>query len=213
MRYDIFIPGDGLKNAKNGQKVIVRITDWPMHSEPCGRDSGVIGNPGVHEVEMHAILAEFELPYRFPDRLNKVAGQIPEKITKQDYSERRDFRGVNTFTIDPEDAKDFDDALSFRIINEAMVEVGIHIADVTHYVLPGSPIDLEAAERGTSVYLVDRCVPMLPERISNFICSLRPNEEKNLCFSAVFEMDPRGQCAQPVVWPNRNPFQKEVYIR
>jgi len=192
MRYDIFIPGDGLKNAKNGQKVIVRITDWPMHSKsPVGEIVEVIGNPGVHEVEMHAILAEFELPYRFPDRLNKMAGQISEKITKQDYSERRDFRGVNTFTIDPEDAKDFDDALSFRVINEAMVEVGVHIADVTHYVLPGSPIDLEAAERGASVYLVDRCVPMLPERISNFICSLRPNEEK-LCFSAVFEMDPEG---------------------
>ncbi|HPE19528.1 MAG TPA: ribonuclease R [Tenuifilaceae bacterium] len=189
MPYDIFIPNDGLKKAKNGQKVIARITDWPPNTKnPMGEIVEVLGNPGVHEVEMHAILAEFELPYRFPEELNKLAENISEKITNSDYQERRDFRKIPTFTIDPADAKDFDDALSFRKINEATYEIGVHIADVTHYVKPGSPIDNEAIERATSVYLVDRTVPMLPERLSNFICSLRPNEEK-LCFSAVFEMD------------------------
>ena len=189
MPYDIFIPNDGLKKAKNGQKVIARITDWPRNTKnPMGEIIEVLGNPGVHEVEMHAILAEFELPYRFPEELNKLAETISEKITKLDYQERRDFREIPTFTIDPADAKDFDDALSFRKLSETTVEVGVHIADVTHYVKPDSPIDNEAIERATSVYLVDRTVPMLPERLSNFICSLRPNEEK-LCFSAVFELD------------------------
>ena len=192
MRNDIFIPKEGVKNAKNGQKVIVRITDWPRHTKnPMGEIVEVIGNPGVHEVEMHAILAEFELPYRFPEELNELASRIPEKITKYDYDQRRDFRKVPTFTIDPADAKDFDDALSLRAINDAIFEVGVHISDVTHYVTPDTAIDREAIERATSVYLVDRCVPMLPERLSNFICSLRPNEEK-LCFSAVFEMDTEG---------------------
>ena len=192
MPYDIFIPKENLNNAKNGQKVIAVITDWPRNTKnPMGNVVEVIGNPGEHEVEMHSILAEFELPYRFPEELDKLALKIPDKITKYDYEQRRDFRNITTFTIDPADAKDFDDALSLRVIDEATYEVGVHIADVTHYVKPGSPIDNEAIERATSVYLVDRCVPMLPERLSNFICSLRPNEEK-LCFSAVFEMDHDG---------------------
>jgi ribonuclease R len=192
MPFDIFIPKENLNKAKNGQKVIAQITDWPKHTKnPMGEVVEVIGNPGVHEVEMHAILAEFELPYRFPEDLDRLALGIPEKITKQDYAQRKDFRKIPTFTIDPADAKDFDDALSLRTIDEDTYEVGVHIADVTHYVSPGSPIDSEAIERATSVYLVDRCVPMLPERLSNFICSLRPDEEK-LCFSAVFEMDKEG---------------------
>jgi ribonuclease R len=189
MPHDIFIPKEGLKGLKNGQKVIVRITDWPMNMKnPYGEIVEILGKPGVHEVEMHAILAEFELPYRFPEELDQLAEKISDKIISTDYSTRRDFRNVPTFTIDPADAKDFDDALSFRKTGDNTFEIGVHIADVTHYVRPGNPIDNEAIERGTSVYLVDRCVPMLPERLSNFICSLRPNEEK-LCFSAVFEMD------------------------
>lgn len=188
MPYDIFIAQKDLKKAKNGQKVIARITDWPANMKnPNGEVIEVLGNPGVNEVEMHAILAEFELPYRFPEELDALANKISEKITSKDYNERRDFRDIPTFTIDPVDAKDFDDALSFRVLANGNYEIGVHIADVTHYVESGSPIDNEAIERGTSVYLVDRCVPMLPERLSNFICSLRPNEEK-LCFSAVFEM-------------------------
>ncbi|MFP4556430.1 MAG: ribonuclease R [Bacteroidales bacterium] len=192
MQYDIFIPRDGLKKAKSGQKVTARIVEWPKHAKnPVGEIIEVIGNPGVHEVEMHAILAEFELPYRFPEELDKLAQKIPEKITKAEIDKRRDFRKIPTFTIDPADAKDFDDALSIKSINEDTFEVGIHIADVTHYVKPNTPIEDEAVDRATSVYLVDRCVPMLPERLSNFICSLRPDEEK-LCFSAVFEMDIEG---------------------
>ncbi|NHB69050.1 ribonuclease R [Perlabentimonas gracilis] len=192
MPYDIFIPKGATNNAKNGQKVIARITDWPRHTKnPMGEVVEVIGDPGVHEVEMHSILAEFELPYHFPEELNTLAEKISDKISKQDIAARRDFRDIPTFTIDPADAKDFDDALSIRKIDENIYEIGVHIADVTHYVTPGSPIDSEAIERATSVYLVDRCVPMLPERLSNFICSLRPNEEK-LCFSAVFEMDMDG---------------------
>lgn len=192
MPYDIFIPKDGLKNAKSGQKVTAKIVEWPKHAKnPVGEIIEVIGNPGVHEVEMHAILAEFELPYHFPEELDKLAKKIPEKITKTEIDKRRDFRKVPTFTIDPTDAKDFDDALSIKAINDDTFEVGIHIADVTHYVKPNTPIEDEAVDRATSVYLVDRCVPMLPERLSNFICSLRPNEEK-LCFSAVFEMDMEG---------------------
>jgi ribonuclease R len=192
MPYDIFIPKEGLNNAQTGQKVIARITDWPRNTKnPVGEVVEVIGNPGVHEVEMHSILAEFELPYRFPEELNLVAMKIPDKISQFDYDQRKDFRNIPTFTIDPVDAKDFDDALSLRMVNDTTYEVGVHIADVTHYVKPNSPIDNEAIERATSVYLVDRCVPMLPERLSNFICSLRPKEEK-LCFSAVFELDING---------------------
>lgn len=193
MPYDIFLPKEELKGVSDGQKVIVQITGWPNRAKnPTGKLVEVLGNPGVHEVEMHAILAEFELPYRFPEELDRLAEKISGKITDSDYKERRDFRDVPTFTIDPFDAKDFDDALSVRRLPNGNIEVGVHIADVTHYVKPATPIDNEAIERGTSVYLVDRCVPMLPERLSNYICSLRPNEEK-LCFSAVFELNQEAQ--------------------
>lgn len=192
MPYDVFIPKGASANAKDGQKVIVRITEWPLHTKsPVGEVVEVLGDPGVHEVEMHAILAEYDLPYGFPKELDAHAEKISDKITAKDYRERRDFRDIPTFTIDPVDAKDFDDALSIRKLDTKTFEVGIHIADVTHYVTPGSPIDMEAQDRATSVYLVDRCVPMLPERLSNYICSLRPDEEK-LCFSAVFQMDTQG---------------------
>jgi len=193
MPYDIFIPKVELKDVRDGQKVIVQITDWPAREKnPNGKIIEVLGDPGVHEVEMHAILAEFELPYRFPEELDQLAEKISDTITDTDYKERRDFRSVPTFTIDPFDAKDFDDALSVQSLPNGNIEVGVHIADVTHYVNPNSPIDNEAIERGTSVYLVDRCVPMLPERLSNYICSLRPNEEK-LCFSAVFELNENAE--------------------
>jgi ribonuclease R len=189
MPHDIFIPRVDPNLVKNGQKVIVQITDWPAREKnPNGKIVEILGNPGVHEVEMHAILAEFDLPYRFPEELEKLAGKIDDRISNADYASRRDFRDVPTFTIDPFDAKDFDDALSVQILPGGNIEVGVHIADVTHYVKPNTPIDNEAIERGTSVYLVDRCVPMLPEKLSNFICSLRPNEEK-FCFSAVFELN------------------------
>lgn len=193
MPYDIFIPKEELQDVTNGQKVIVQITEWPAREKnPSGKIVDILGDPGVHEVEMHAILAEFDLPYKFPEELDRLAEKIGDKITDVDYSVRRDFRDVPTFTIDPFDAKDFDDALSVQTLKNGNIEVGVHIADVTHYVTPNTPIDDEAIERGTSVYLVDRCVPMLPERLSNYICSLRPNEEK-LCFSAVFEMNEKAE--------------------
>ncbi|MDR1984246.1 MAG: ribonuclease R [Prevotellaceae bacterium] len=208
MPHDIFIPADKLNNAKNGQKVVGRITDWAKNMRsPIGEIIDVIGDPGENDTEMHAILAEYDLPYRFPAKLDELAKDISEKITDADYAERRDFREITTFTIDPDDAKDFDDALSFRKIKNGKYEVGVHIADVTHYVLPDTPIDKEAAERATSVYLVDRTVPMLPERLSNFICSLRPNEEK-LCFSAVFQIDEKANIidewfGRTVIYSNR----------
>jgi len=189
MPYDLFISPDKLKGAKDGQKAIARITDWPKGSKnPAGEILEVLGDPGENEVEMHAILAEFELPWKFPEEVTRASDLISDRITKEDYKSRRDFRRVPTFTIDPADAKDFDDALSLRKLKNGKWEVGIHIADVTHYVKPKSIIDQEGYERGTSVYLVDRVVPMLPEKLSNFICSLRPGEEK-LCYSAVFEMN------------------------
>lgn len=192
MPYEIFIPADKLNDAKDGQKVIGKITDWAKNMKnPIGEIVDVIGNPGENDTEMHAILAEYDLPYKFPQQLNDLAARISEKITDADIAERRDFRNITTFTIDPADAKDFDDALSVRKLPAGKYEVGVHIADVTHYVLPDTAIDKEAAERATSVYLVDRTVPMLPERLSNFICSLRPNEEK-LCFSAVFQIDEKA---------------------
>ena len=188
MPFDLFIPLDKLKGAKDNQKVVGRITDWPKKAKnPVGEIVEVLGDAGANETEMHAILAEFELPYKFADELLTEAEKIPDSITKDDYKSRKDFRDVTTFTIDPVDAKDFDDALSLQKLPDGLYEVGVHIADVTHYVKPQSILDQEALERATSVYLVDRVVPMLPERLSNQICSLRPNEEK-LCFSAVFKM-------------------------
>ena len=193
MPYDIFIPMDKAKGAKDGEKVVAKITDWPMNvKNPFGEVIDVLGTPGEHEVEIHAILAEFELPYKFPDEIIAASEKIPEEITPKDHSSRKDFRNVTTFTIDPDDAKDFDDAISVNTLGNGNLEIGIHIADVTHYVTPETILDNEAYDRGTSVYLVDRVVPMLPERLSNGICSLRPNEEK-LCFSAVFEMNENAE--------------------
>ncbi|HYW97127.1 MAG TPA: RNB domain-containing ribonuclease, partial [Bacteroidales bacterium] len=189
MPYDLFIPLDKLNGAKEGDKAIARITDWPRKvKNPFAEIIEVLGRPGENEVEMHSILAEFNLPWRFPEDVSAAAENISEKITKEDYQDRRDFRSIPTFTIDPKDANDFDDALSMRYLENGNLEVGIHIADVTHYVETKTIIEEEAYDRATSVYLVDRVVPMLPERLSNFICSLRPDEEK-LCFSAVFELN------------------------
>jgi ribonuclease R len=188
MPYDIFVPLEKLKSAQNGQKVIVKITSWPENAKnPYGEVTEVLGSPGEHETEMHAILAEFGLPYKFTDEIEQAAELISDKITEQDYKERQDFRKITTFTIDPVDAKDFDDALSINKLSNNNWQIGVHIADVTHYVMPKSLLNQEAYDRGTSVYLVDRVVPMLPERLSNNVCSLRPHEEK-LCFSAVFEL-------------------------
>ena len=187
--YDLFIPINKLNGALDGQKVIAKITEWPRKAKnPFGEIIEVLGEPGDNETEMHAILAEFGLPYKFPEEVEKEADTIPVKLTATDYEKRRDFRDVTTFTIDPEDAKDFDDALSLQKLSNGNWEAGIHIADVTHYMRPKTLLEQEASGRGTSVYLVDRVVPMLPEKLSNNVCSLRPNEEK-LCFSAVFELD------------------------
>lgn len=187
--YDLFIPLKSLNGAVSGDKVIAQITDWPKNvKNPVGRVVEVLGKKGENETEMHAILAEYGLPYVFPDDIEQAAGAVPVEITGDEIKRRRDFREVTTFTIDPADAKDFDDALSLKELGSGIWEVGIHIADVTHYVRPKTVLDHEAYERGTSVYLVDRVVPMLPERLSNNVCSLRPDEEK-LCFSAVFELD------------------------
>jgi ribonuclease R len=187
--YDLFIPLKSLKGAVSGDKVIAMITDWPKNvKNPVGRVVEILGMRGEHETEMHAILAEYGLPFNFPDDVVKEAESIPADITADEIKKRRDFRKVTTFTIDPADAKDFDDALSLERLGNGNWEVGVHIADVTHYVKSKTILDQEAYERGTSVYLVDRVVPMLPERLSNFICSLRPDEDK-FCFSAVFEID------------------------
>jgi ribonuclease R len=191
--YDIFIPLEKLHKAKNGQKAVARIIDWPHNvKNPFGEIIEVLGNPGHNDTEMHAILAEFELPNKFLQEVELEAGKIPDLITASEIAKRRDFRKVTTFTIDPIDAKDFDDALSYQKLSNGNIEVGVHIADVTHYVLPKTIIDDEAYERGTSVYMVDRVVPMLPERLSNNICSLRPHEDK-LCYSAVFELDKNAE--------------------
>lgn len=193
MPYDLFVPLEKLNGALDGQKVIAKITDWPKKAKnPFGEVVEVLGNPGEHETEMHAILSEFGLPYEFPEEIESAAENIPDQITDKDYAERRDFRKVVTFTIDPYDAKDFDDALSIQKLENGNWEIGIHIADVTHYIKPKDLLNDEALSRATSVYLVDRVVPMLPERLSNGICSLRPHEEK-LCFSAVFEMTEDAQ--------------------
>jgi ribonuclease R len=189
MPYHIFIPLSSVKGAQNGQKVVVEIVEWKKEMKsPTGKVVDILGESGDVNVEMHAILAEFDLPYSYPEHIDKLAQRISGKITAGDYANRRDFRDIATFTIDPKDAKDFDDALSIRMLGNGHWEIGVHIADVTHYVKSNSLINREAEERTTSIYLVDRTVPMLPERLSNFICSLRPDEEK-LCFSAVFELD------------------------
>jgi ribonuclease R len=191
--YDLFIPMKSLKNAQNGDKAIARITDWPKNvKNPIGEIVQVLGKKGENETEMHAILAEYGLPYTFPEEVEEAAKEIPETISDEEIKKRRDFRKITTFTIDPVDAKDFDDALSLRKLENGNWEVGVHIADVTHYIIPRTILDNEAYERGTSIYLVDRVVPMLPERLSNMICSLRPDEDK-LCYSAVFEIDDQAK--------------------
>lgn len=194
MPYDIEVDPEQARKAgaEKGWKVSVRVEHWNKgESLPFGKIIDVLGAPGENETEMHSILAEFGLPYRFEPELEKAAEKISDKIKVKDIKERRDFRDTFTFTIDPEDAKDFDDALSFKPLENGNFEVGVHIADVSHYVTSGSDIDREARDRGTSVYLADRTVPMLPEKLCNRLCSLRPNEEK-LCFSAVFEITPRA---------------------
>ena len=190
---DIFIPKDKLKGGKNGDKAIVRITEWPEEAKnPFGEVIDILGKAGDNTTEMHAILAEYGLPYVYPQAVEAAAEKLSADITPEDYAKREDFRDVVTFTIDPKDAKDFDDALSIRTLKPGLWEVGVHIADVSHYVKEGSIIDKEAAKRATSVYLVDRTIPMLPERLCNFICSLRPDEEK-LAYSVIFEMNEKAE--------------------
>lgn len=190
---DFYIDNRKLNGAKNGQKVIVKLIDWPdPQRAPFGEVIDVLGDPGEHNVEMHAILVEFGLPYEFPQAVLDAAQKINVEISEEEIARRRDLREVTTFTIDPDDAKDFDDALSLRKLDNGRFELGVHIADVSHYVQPGDIIDAEAVKRATSVYLVDRVVPMLPEVLSNYVCSLRPNEDK-LCMSAIFEIDDAGK--------------------
>ncbi len=189
---DIFIPKNKLRGGKDGEKAVVRITEWPEHTKnPIGEVVDILGEAGNNNTEMHAILAEYGLPYRYPEAVEKAADKISDIIPPEEIARREDFRNITTFTIDPRDAKDFDDALSIRKLPSGLWEVGVHIADVTHYVEPGSIIDKEAERRATSIYLVDRTIPMLPERLCNYICSLRPNEDK-LAFSCIFEIDDKA---------------------
>jgi len=189
MFHDIYVHYEDLNGAKHNDKVIVKITQWPERDKkPEGVVQRVLGKAGEHNAEIHSIIAEFGLPLEFPEKVNDEAEAIPAEITAKEIKKRKDFREVTTFTIDPEDAKDFDDALSLKKLSNGNFEIGVHIADVTHYVQPKSILEEEAVDRATSVYLVDRTIPMLPERLSNGLCSLRPQEEK-LTFSAVFELD------------------------
>lgn len=190
---DIFIPKSKLKGGETGDKAIVKITEWKGDQKnPRGEVVDILGKTGENTAEIHAILAEFGLPYKYPEAVEKAADKIKPGITDEEVAKRIDIRGTATFTIDPKDAKDFDDALSFRRLPNGNYEVGVHIADVTHYVHPNTIIDHEAEDRGTSVYLVDRVVPMLPEHLCNGICSLRPNEDK-LTYSVIFEMNDEAQ--------------------
>ncbi|MCD6543353.1 MAG: ribonuclease R, partial [Flavobacteriaceae bacterium] len=192
MYSDIFISQGNLDGAEDGDKVVAKITDWPANSKnPFGKITDVLGKPGDHNTEIHSILLDYGLPYKFPPEVEKYAEKIPIEITDKEIAKRRDMRKDLTFTIDPADAKDFDDALSFTKLENGNYEIGIHIADVSHYVLENTILDDEAYDRATSVYLVDRVVPMLPEILSNNVCSLRPDEEK-LTFSVVFEIDEKA---------------------
>jgi ribonuclease R len=189
MLHDIFIPLEDLNGAKNGMKALAKIVDWPAGAKnPVGIIKSILGKQGENNTEMNAILAEYGFPLSFPQEVEQEAQAISTEITKEEIAKRRDFRDILTITIDPFDAKDFDDAISFQILANGNYEVGVHIADVSHYLIPDTALDKEAFDRGTSVYLVDRVIPMLPENLSNGLCSLRPKEEK-LCFSAVFELD------------------------
>ena len=192
MYTDIFVPKDKIKGAEDGDKVVVEITEWPdKASSPLGAITSILGKPGEHHTEIHSILAEYGLPYEFPIEVEQYADTLDTSIKAEEIAKRRDLRKVLTFTIDPKDAKDFDDALSFKILENGHYEIGIHIADVSHYLKPDTILDYEAYNRATSVYLVDRVVPMLPEVLSNNACSLRPNEEK-YTFSAIFELDDKA---------------------
>ena len=214
--YDIIIPKQRLKGGKDGDKVVVRVRQWPDadHKNILGEVVDVLGQQGNNDAEMNSILAQYGLPYRYPKNVEEAAERISAEITEKDIAEREDFRDVFTCTIDPHDAKDFDDALSIRRTDGGLWEVGVHIADVSHYVTEGSVIDKEAVRRATSVYLVDRTIPMLPERLCNFICSLRPDEEK-LAYSVIFEMDDdanikRWHLAHTVIRSNRRYAYEEV---
>ena len=214
--HDIIIPKKKLKGGKTGDKAVVRITQWPdaEHKNLVGEVVDVLGEQGDNNVEMNAILAQYGLPYKYPKNVEEAANKIPAEITEADIAEREDFREVYTCTIDPKDAKDFDDALSVRQLDNGLWEVGVHIADVSHYVKEGSVIDKEAMKRATSIYLVDRTIPMLPERLCNFICSLRPNEEK-LAYSVIFELDEdanikRWHLAHTVIKSNHRFAYEEV---
>ena len=212
---DIFIPRDKLKGGKSGDKAVVRITEWPEGARnPIGHVVDILGRAGNNDTEMHAILAEFGLPYKYPIAVEQAANHISEVIPEDEIARRIDMRDVLTFTIDPHDAKDFDDALSIRPIGKNLWEVGVHIADVTHYVGENGIIDKEAQHRATSVYLVDRTIPMLPERLCNFICSLRPDEDK-LTYSVLFHIDDKArvkyhQIAHTVIRSNRRYAYEEV---
>ena len=193
---DIFIPTNLLKRGKSGDKAVVRIIEWPERSKnPIGEVIDILGRSGENDAEMHAILAEFGLPYSYPANVERAAERISEEITAEEVAKREDFRQVTTFTIDPKDAKDFDDAFSIQKLPNGRWEVGVHIADVSHYVPEGSLIDKEALKRATSIYLVDRTIPMLPERLCNYICSLRPDEDK-LAYSVIFEMNDKAEVLQ-----------------
>lgn len=193
MHTDIFIPRDQLKGGKSGDKAVVKLTEWPAESRnPIGKVIDVLGPTGDNDTEMNAILAEFGLPYVYPIAVETAANKLQTEITKEEIARREDFREVTTFTIDPEDAKDFDDALSVRPLSDGLWEIGVHIADVSHYVTEGSVIDKEAFKRATSIYLVDRTIPMLPEKLCNNLCSLRPDEDK-LTYSVVFTMNDKAE--------------------
>lgn len=193
MYVDIYIPLKKLNGAKNGDKAAVEIEDWPITAgKPFGKVIEVLGKPGEHEAEINSFLFEFDLAHNFPEAVLEASEKIPTEITKEDLSYRKDLRDITTFTIDPVDAKDFDDALSIRKVKDGIWEIGVHIADVAHYVKENSIIDREAVKRATSVYLVNKVVSMLPETLSNNLCSLRPNEDK-LCFSVLFNIDKKGK--------------------
>ena len=208
MYTDIFVPKEDCNGAEDGDKVLVRITQWTSRANsPYGVVEKILGKPGEHNTEIHAILAEYGLPSEFPQEVEAYAQQLDTTIKEEEIVRRRDMRGVLTFTIDPRDAKDFDDALSFRVLEDGNFEVGVHIADVSHYVQPGTILDDEAYQRATSVYLVDRVVPMLPEVLSNFACSLRPEEEK-YTFSAIFELSPQAEVRN--VWLGRTVIRSDA---
>lgn len=210
MYTDIFVPKEDCNGAEDGDKVLVRITQWTSRANsPYGVVEKILGKPGEHNTEIHAILAEYGLPSEFPQEVEAYAQQLDTTIKEEEIARRRDMRGVLTFTIDPRDAKDFDDALSFRVLENGNFEVGVHIADVSHYVQPGTILDDEAYQRATSVYLVDRVVPMLPEVLSNFACSLRPEEEK-YTFSAIFELSPHAEVRN--VWLGRTVIRSDAHF-